>query len=55
MHLRGPMNISQLAVYQLPGEMHTLGKRETVPYYNRRRAMNKRDFDIAAHDPSRDA
>ncbi|KAH7087127.1 putative TOS1-like glycosyl hydrolase-domain-containing protein [Paraphoma chrysanthemicola] len=43
MHLRGPMNVSQLAAYQLPGEMHTLGKRNTVPFYNRRRAMNKRD------------
>jgi len=38
MHLRGPMNVSQLAVYQLPGDMHTLQKRDTVPFYNRRRA-----------------
>ncbi|OAL55744.1 hypothetical protein IQ07DRAFT_618163 [Pyrenochaeta sp. DS3sAY3a] len=38
MHLRGPMNISQLAVYQLPGEMHAMEKRSTVPFYNRRRA-----------------
>jgi hypothetical protein len=45
MHLRGPMNISQLAVYQLPSDMHTLGKRSTVPFYNRRRATNKRDHD----------
>lgn len=43
MHLRGPMNISQLAVYQLPGEMHTMEKRSTVPFYNRRRAAIPRD------------
>jgi hypothetical protein len=43
MHLRGPMNVSQLAVYQLPSDMHTLRKRTTVPFYNRhRRALNKR-------------
>jgi hypothetical protein len=42
MHLRGPMNVSQLAVYQLPGDMQTLQKRNTVPFYNRRRAMEKR-------------
>jgi hypothetical protein len=48
MHLRGPMNISQLAVYHLPSEMHTLRKRNTVPFYNRRRAMNKRDYDVTA-------
>jgi hypothetical protein len=42
MHLRGPMNVSQLAVYQLPGDMHTLQKRNTVPFYSRRRAANKR-------------
>jgi hypothetical protein len=36
------MNVSQLAVYQLPSDMHTLQKRSTVPFYNRRRALNKR-------------
>jgi hypothetical protein len=36
------MNVSQLAVYQLPSDMHTLQKRTTVPLYNRRRAINKR-------------
>jgi hypothetical protein len=41
------MNVSQLAVYQLPSEMHTLRKRNTIPFYNRRRAMNKRDIDFA--------
>lgn len=54
MHLRGPMNISQLAVYQLPSDMHAVGKRETVPFYNRRRAMNKRDFVLTGQDRSRD-
>lgn len=43
MHLRGPMNISQLAVYQLPDEMRTMEKRSTVPFYNRRRAAIPRD------------
>ncbi|KAH3957684.1 hypothetical protein HBI49_016560 [Parastagonospora nodorum] len=42
MHLRGPMNVSQLAVYQLPGDMHTLQERHTVPFYNRQRATEKR-------------
>lgn len=42
MHLRGPMNVSQLAVYQLPGDSQALQKRNTVPFYNRRRAINKR-------------
>jgi hypothetical protein len=40
-HLRGPMNISQLAVYQLPAEVHTMQKRTTVPFYNRRRAAKR--------------
>ena len=44
MHLRGPMNVSQLAVYQLPSEMHTLQKRNTVPFYNRLRALRQRDI-----------
>jgi hypothetical protein len=47
MHLRGPMNISQLAVYQLPSEMHTSRKRATVPFYNRRRAMERRETTVA--------
>ncbi|KAF2831434.1 hypothetical protein CC86DRAFT_443130 [Ophiobolus disseminans] len=54
MHLRGPMNVSQLAVYQLPSDIHTLGKRETVPFYNRRRALNKRDFGVTHQDSSQD-
>lgn len=44
MHLRGPLNISQLAVYQLPDEIHTMQRRNTVPFYNRRRALNSRDI-----------
>lgn len=44
MHLRGPMNVSQLAVYQLPSEMHTMQRRNTVPFYNRRRALKQRDI-----------
>jgi hypothetical protein len=39
MHLRGPMNISQLAVYQVPNEASQMKKRSTVPFYNRRRAL----------------
>jgi hypothetical protein len=42
MHLRGPMNVSQLAVYQLPSDSQALQKRNTVPFYNHRRAVNKR-------------
>lgn len=42
MHLRGPMNVSQLAVYQLPSEIHTMQKRDSIPFFGRRRAMNKR-------------
>jgi hypothetical protein len=45
MHLRGPMNISQLAVYQLPSDMHTLQKRDTTPFYNRRRALYPHDIE----------
>lgn len=41
MHLRGPMNISQLAVYQLPVEAAKLRKRRHVPFYNRRRALQQ--------------
>jgi hypothetical protein len=47
MHLRGPMNISQLAVYQLPGEIYASRKRATVPFYNRRRAMERRETTIS--------
>ena len=43
MHLRGPMNVSQLAVYQLPDEVHTMQKRTTVPFYNPRRALEQRE------------
>ncbi|CBX95498.1 hypothetical protein LEMA_P026500.1 [Plenodomus lingam JN3] len=43
MHLRGPMNVSQLAVYQLPSEMHSLDRRSTIPFYNRRRTLKQRD------------
>jgi hypothetical protein len=53
MHLRGPMNISQLAVYQLPDDMHTLRKRNTVPFYNRQRALPKRDANILTRDHAR--
>ena len=47
MHLRGPMNITQLAVYQLPSDMHTLQKRDSVPFYNRRTAK-KRESNLQA-------
>ncbi|KAL6159953.1 target of Sbf [Exserohilum turcicum] len=43
MHLRGPMNVSQLAVYQLPGEAQRMQKRRTVPFYNRRRALKEQE------------
>jgi hypothetical protein len=43
MHLRGPMNVSQFAVYQLPGDMHTLQKRSTMPFYMHQRELNKRE------------
>lgn len=49
MHLRGPMNVSQLAVYQLPADVHTLRKRKTVPFYNRRRALHEQDASTLAH------
>jgi hypothetical protein len=51
MHLRGPMNVSQLAVYQLPSDMHTLQKRNTVPFYKRRRALIKREADVTGQPP----
>ena len=44
MHLRGPMNISQLAVYQVPSEALKMRKRNTVPFYNRRQAPKQRDL-----------
>lgn len=43
MHLRGPMNVTQLAVYQLPSEMHSLHKRNIIPFYNRRRGLKQRE------------
>jgi hypothetical protein len=46
MHLRGPMNVSQLAVYQVPSEAFKMRKRNTVPFYNRRRALKQRDLDV---------
>jgi hypothetical protein len=50
MHLRGPMNISQLAVYQLPDEAHTMKKRTTVPFYNRRRALAQPEASISTNN-----
>jgi hypothetical protein len=47
MHIRGPMNVSQIAVYQLPSDMHTLQKRNSVPFYNNR-AAKKREADLEA-------
>ncbi|KAI8940092.1 hypothetical protein NX059_003809 [Plenodomus lindquistii] len=44
------MNVSQLAVYQLPSEMHTLNKRNTVPFYSRRRALRQRDSPLPNSD-----
>ncbi|CAN9336011.1 unnamed protein product [Alternaria alternata] len=40
------MNVSQLAVYQLPDEVHTMQKRTTVPFYNRRRALEQRETPV---------
>ncbi|KAF3040125.1 target of Sbf [Didymella heteroderae] len=37
------MNISQLAVYQVPDEASRMKKRTTVPFYSRRRALKQRD------------
>jgi hypothetical protein len=48
MHLRGPMNVSQLAVYQLPNEVRTMEKRNTVPFYNRRRSLKQAEASVAA-------
>lgn len=49
MHLRGPMNVSQLAVYQLPDEMRSMQRRNVVPFYNRRLA--RRDHALGAQMP----
>jgi hypothetical protein len=46
------MNVSQLAVYQLPSDVHTLQKRSTVPFYNRRRASQKRNTESTAEAAS---
>jgi hypothetical protein len=56
MHLRGPMNVSQLAVYQIPSEALKLRKRASVPFYNRRRSLEHRttssdDADASSRDP----
>jgi hypothetical protein len=37
------MNVSQLAVYQLPGDMHALEKRNIVLFHNRRREVQGRE------------
>jgi hypothetical protein len=42
MHLRGPMNISQLAVYQMPNEALKMRKRNTVPFYNQQTTLGQR-------------
>lgn len=55
MHLRGPMNVSQLAVYQLPGEMHTMQKRNTVPFFNRQQSLRKRNAQFKAQVPISEA
>lgn len=47
MHLRGPMNVSQLAVYQIPSEALKMRKRDSVPFYNRQRALKQRNVDAA--------
>jgi hypothetical protein len=47
MHLRGPMNVSRLAVYQVPSEAYKMRKRSTVPFYNRRRALRQRQHGTA--------
>ncbi|KAI4946771.1 hypothetical protein J4E91_006943 [Alternaria rosae] len=53
MHLRGPMNVSQLAVYQLPDEMHTMKKRTTVPFYNHRRSLEQPETTVATDATTR--
>lgn len=45
MHLRGPMNVSQLAVYQVPSEASKMRKRNTVSFSGRRRALKQRGSD----------
>lgn len=46
------MNVSQLAVYQIPSDAQKMQKRNTVPFYNRWRALRKRDMarDVAIVD-----
>jgi hypothetical protein len=55
MHLRGPMNVSQLAVYQLPDEVHTMKKRTTVPFYNRHRAPKQPEASIDTNNATASA
>jgi len=43
------MNVSQLAVYQLPGDARAMGKRTTVPFYNRRRSLEQPETPVATH------
>lgn len=44
------MNVSQLAVYQVPSEVSKMRKRNTVPFYDRRRALKQIDSDTAEID-----
>ncbi|KAH6638068.1 putative TOS1-like glycosyl hydrolase-domain-containing protein [Boeremia exigua] len=46
MHLRGPMNISQLAVYQVPSEAFRMRKRSSTPFYNQRRDPERRSMEV---------
>ena len=36
------MNVSQLAVYQPPSELQAMKKRQMVPFYNRRRSLERK-------------
>jgi hypothetical protein len=50
------MNVSQLAVYQIPSEALKMRKRASVPFYNRRRSLEYRttssgDTDASSRDP----
>lgn len=52
MHLRGPINVSQLAVYQVPNEALKMSKRSVVPFFSRRGSLEKpgshvKDADLA--------
>lgn len=42
------MNVSQLAVYQIPSDALKLRRRSTVPFYNRRRALKHRQVPIGS-------